>query len=78
VLDGFLGSGSTLIACERVGRVCRGVELDPVYVDVAIRGWQRHTGDQGGTTAQSNRHRLTSDASNRAARNRHPIPNFFV
>jgi DNA modification methylase len=46
VLDGFLGSGSTLIACERAGRVCYGVELDPAYVDVAMRRWQRHTGDQ--------------------------------
>lgn len=44
VLDPFLGSGSTLIACERVGRRLRGIELDPVYVDVAIRRWQRHTG----------------------------------
>jgi DNA modification methylase len=43
-LDPFLGSGSTLIACERVGRRLRGIELDPAYVDVAIRRWQRHTG----------------------------------
>ena len=46
VLDGFLGSGSTLIAAERVGRTCYGLEIDPVYVDVAVRRWQRHTGDQ--------------------------------
>jgi DNA modification methylase len=46
VLDTFLGSGSTLIAAERVGRVCRGIEIDPRYVDVAIRRWQRHTGDR--------------------------------
>jgi DNA modification methylase len=45
VLDSFLGSGSTLIAAERVGRVCYGMEIDPLYVDVAIRRWQRHTGD---------------------------------
>ena len=45
VLDAFLGSGSTLIAAERVGRICHGIEIDPVYVDVAIRRWQRHTGD---------------------------------
>jgi DNA modification methylase len=44
VLDCFLGSGSTLIAAERVGRVCYGIELDPVYVDAAIRRWQRYTG----------------------------------
>lgn len=41
-----LGSGSTLIAAERVGRICFGIELEPRYVDVAIRRWQRHTGDQ--------------------------------
>jgi len=45
VLDPFLGSGSTLIAAERVGRMCRGMELDPLYVDAAIRRWQRFTGD---------------------------------
>ena len=36
VLDGFLGSASTLIACEEMERVCRGVELEPKYVDVAV------------------------------------------
>jgi DNA modification methylase len=46
VLDSFLGSGSTLIAAERVGRVCYGIEIEPRYVDVAIRRWQRHTGDR--------------------------------
>ena len=46
VLDPFLGSGSTLIAAERVGRICYGMDLDPLFVDVAIRRWQRHTGGQ--------------------------------
>lgn len=45
VLDPFLGSGTTLLAAERIGRVCYGIELDPLYVDTAIRRWQRHTGD---------------------------------
>ena len=45
VLDSFLGSGSTLIAAERTGRCCYGIELDPLYVDTAIRRWQRYTGD---------------------------------
>ena len=44
VLDTFLGSGTTLIAAERTRRICYGMELDPLYVDVAIRRWQRHTG----------------------------------
>jgi DNA modification methylase len=43
VLDNFLGSGSTLIAAEETGRRCFGVELDQLYVDVAIRRWQNHT-----------------------------------
>jgi len=46
VLDTFIGSGSTLIAAERVGRICLGMEIDPLYVDVAIRRWERHTGDR--------------------------------
>ena len=46
VLDGFLGSGSTLIAAERTRRVCYGVELDPAYVDVTIQRWQRETGQR--------------------------------
>ncbi len=44
VLDPFLGSGSTLIAAEKTGRVCRGVELDPLYVDVIIRRYEAVTG----------------------------------
>jgi DNA modification methylase len=45
VLDPFLGSGTTLVAAERVGRRCYAIELDPLYVDVAIRRWQRLTGE---------------------------------
>lgn len=37
VLDLFLGSGSTLIACEKTNRICYGMELDPKYVDVIIK-----------------------------------------
>jgi DNA modification methylase len=44
VCDPFLGSGSTLLAAERTGRICRGIEIDPSYVDAAVRRWQRHTG----------------------------------
>jgi DNA modification methylase len=46
VLDLFLGSGSTLIGCERTGRVCYGMELAPEYVDVAIRRWEAFTGEK--------------------------------
>lgn len=45
VLDPFLGSGSTLMAAERTRRICRGIEIDPLYVDVAIRRWRRMTGE---------------------------------
>jgi hypothetical protein len=44
VLDPFLGSGTTVIAAERTGRRARGIEIDPAYVDVAIRRWQTYTG----------------------------------
>ena len=44
VLDCFLGSGSTLIAAEKTGRRCYGIELEPRYVDVVIRRWQNLTG----------------------------------
>ena len=46
VLDAFLGSGTTLMAAERVGRVCYGMEIDPSYVDVAVRRWQQYTGER--------------------------------
>jgi DNA modification methylase len=44
VADLFLGSGSTLIACEKTGRHCYGMELSPQYVDVIIKRWQDFTG----------------------------------
>ena len=46
VLDIFLGSGTSLIAAERVGRRFRGVELDPLYVDVALERWRNLTGKE--------------------------------
>jgi DNA modification methylase len=44
VLDPFSGSGTTIIAAERTGRRARAIELDPIYVAVAIRRWERLTG----------------------------------
>jgi DNA modification methylase len=44
VLDTFAGSGTTLLAAERVGRVARCIEIEPKYVDVAIRRWEAYTG----------------------------------
>lgn len=44
VLDLFLGSGSTLIACEKTNRKCYGMEIDPHYVDIIISRWEKYTG----------------------------------
>lgn len=46
VLDGFLGSGTTLLAAEQTHRICHGVEIDPRYVDVALQRWLSVTGIQ--------------------------------
>jgi DNA modification methylase len=44
ILDAFAGSGSTIMAAEQIGRRAFCIEIDPHYVDVAIRRWQRFTG----------------------------------
>ncbi len=44
VIDPFLGSGTTLIACERLGRKCYGVEIEPKYVAVTLQRWADVTG----------------------------------
>ena len=44
VIDPFLGSGSTLIACEKTNRKCYGMELDPHYCDVIVKRWEEFTG----------------------------------
>lgn len=45
VLDPFLGSGTTLIAADKAGRRCFGIELDPKFVDVSVRRWEEATGE---------------------------------
>jgi DNA modification methylase len=45
VYEPFLGSGTTLIAAQSAGRVCYGIEIDPIFVDVAIRRWQAFAGE---------------------------------
>lgn len=57
VMELFGGSGSTLIACEKQGRTCYAMELDPKYVDVILARWAKHTGkdpvrDDGVTWSQ--------------------------
>jgi DNA modification methylase len=44
VLDSFMGSGTTLLAAERTGRIAYGMDLDPAYIDLAIRRWEKMTG----------------------------------
>jgi DNA modification methylase len=67
VLDPFLGSGTSVIACEKTNRICYGLELAPEYVDVIVRRWQDFTGKEavladgpykGSTFAQAKAGRL--------------------
>jgi DNA modification methylase len=44
IYDPFLGSGTTLIACEMLGRTCFGMEFDPIYCDVIVKRWEDFTG----------------------------------
>ncbi len=44
VLDPFLGSGSTLLACEQTGRICYGIELDEKFVDVIVNRYMEQRG----------------------------------
>lgn len=44
VLDPFLGSGTTLLAAQRLERICYGIEIDSHYCDVAIQRWEDFTG----------------------------------
>jgi DNA modification methylase len=46
IYEPFAGSGSTIIACEMAGRTCCAIELDPLYVDVAVRRWEEFTGEK--------------------------------
>jgi len=46
VLDPFLGTGTTLIACEQTNRICYGMEIDPAYIDVIIQRWENFTGQR--------------------------------
>jgi DNA modification methylase len=46
VVDPFLGSGTTLIACEKTNRKCYGMEIDPHYCDVIVKRWEEYTGNK--------------------------------
>src|SRR5262249_17216006 len=55
ILDAFVGSGTTIMAAQRTGRRCYGLELDPRYADTIIRRWQTYSGDSAhhGTTGRT-------------------------
>ena len=53
VLDPFLGSGSTLIACEQLDRLCYGMEIEPKYCDVIIKRWGDFTGAKAKKVSRS-------------------------
>lgn len=60
VLDPFLGSGSTMIACEQTDRVCRGIELDPKFVDVEVKRYlEFREGKTNGVFVLRNGQKLT-------------------
>ena len=59
VLDPFLGSGSTLIACEQIDRVCRGIELDPKFMDVIVKRYIEQAGKSDGVYVLRDGQKLT-------------------
>jgi len=73
VYEPFSGSGTTIIAAEITGRVCHAIELNPLYVDVAIKRWQAFTGEKaclegsGSTFADVAAERATEAAEETAA-----------
>jgi DNA modification methylase len=64
VVDPFLGSGSKLIAAESTGRICVGLEIDPLYVDVILRRYQESTGQS--VTLEATRESFSEVAERRA------------
>ena len=62
VLDAFAGSGSTILAAEKTGRQGRGIEIDPHYVDVAIRRWQSFTGKQARLASSNETYEIVAEA----------------
>ena len=69
VLDGFLGSGTSVVAAERTGRRCYGLELDPLYVDTIVRRWQAYTGEAARHASSSRSfNELAAEAEERNAK----------
>ncbi len=80
VLDGFAGSGTTLLAAERTGRIGCGLEIDPRYVDAALRRLEEHAGleavhaESGQTFAEVATERAPESDSEVAAAHQDPHP----
>lgn len=72
VYDPFLGSGTTLIAAESIGRVCLSIEIAPLYVDVAVRRWQAFTDKQA--TLQGDGRTFEAVSKERVAEASRPKP----
>jgi DNA modification methylase len=72
ILDPFCGSGTTIVAAERTGRCAYALELDPKYVDVAVRRWEAMTGDKAvrreGAVERAGRNRRKASRSQGRAR----------
>jgi DNA modification methylase len=64
VYEPFLGSGTTLIAAETVGRICLGIEIEPRFVDVAIRRWEAFTGKEAVLAADGRSFNAVAQARN--------------
>ena len=67
VYDPFLGSGSTLIACESTGRLCYGIDIDPKYVDCAVVRWQQFSGKQAILDGDGRTFEVVAEERRRAA-----------
>lgn len=64
IYDPFLGSGTTLIACEMEGRACHGLELNPAYCDVIVKRWQDFTGKDASLEADGRTFNECTEAHN--------------
>ena len=71
ILDCFAGSGTTIIAAEQTGRCARAIELDPHYVDVAIRRWQSYA-DKEAIHAETCRNFAQLEVERKAVAVQHP------
>jgi DNA modification methylase len=72
VYDPFLGSGTTLIAAEQLGRKCYGMEISPQYCDVIVKRWKTLTGKKAELEKPNGKTRTTARADNTEDSQRQP------